>query len=83
MLASMDPIEPCTTEELAARLPADAKKDLLEWSPSADLPDYLNLVVSNELAIKDSLNPNPEIRITDDHPYNEYFLLRRWKLIPH
>ena len=77
MLASMDPIEPLAAEQLAARLPADAKKDLVEWNPSPDLPGYLNLVLSQELVIKDGLNPNPEIRITDDQPYNEYFLLRQ------
>jgi spermidine synthase len=81
LLASMEPIEPRTAEELAARLPANAKKDLLEWSSSPDLPDYINQVMSREVAIKDCLNPNPEIRIADDHPYNEYFLLRQWKLI--
>ena len=77
MLASMDPIEPRTAEQLAARMPAEAKKDLLEWSPSPDLPGYLNSVLSQELAIKDGLNPNPKIRISDDKPYNEYFLLRQ------
>ncbi|MGO8839086.1 MAG: fused MFS/spermidine synthase [Limisphaerales bacterium] len=83
MLASMDPIEPRTAEELAARLPDDAKKDLLEWSSTPDLPIYINQVLSREVAIKDCLNPNPEIRITDDHPFNEYFLLRQWKLTPY
>ena len=80
ILASLDPIEPCTAKELAARLPADAKKDLLEWSPSPDLTDYFGLVLANELDIKACLNPNPEIRITDDRPYNEYFLLRKMGL---
>jgi hypothetical protein len=41
------------------------------------LPGYLNLPISHELAIKNRLNPNPGIRITDDQPYNEYFLLRQ------
>jgi len=82
VLASMDPIEPRTAEQLAARLPAGAKQDLLEWNPSPDLPGYLNLVLSQELNIKEGLNPNPEIRITDDQPYNEYFLLRQSGLMP-
>src|SRR5208282_5584426 len=70
LLGSMDPIENLTAEQLSARLPAGAKKDLLEWSDSPDLPGYLNQVMSHELAARDALNPNPEIRITDDHPYN-------------
>ena len=77
LLASMDPIEPQTAEALAARMPDAAKKDLLEWSFTPNLPGYLNLVVSREKTTKDALNPNPEIQVTDDHPYNEYFLLRQ------
>lgn len=77
LLGSMDPIENLTAEKLSSRMPATAKEDLLEWSPSPDLPGYLNLAISHELTIKDGLNPNPKIRITDDQPYNEYFLLRQ------
>ena len=80
MLASMEPIETRTVEELAARMPPDAKKDLLEWSPSQDLPGYLGRVVSQETPVQSVLNSNLEIRITDDRPYNEYFLLREWGL---
>ena len=61
-------------------MPPEAKKDLLEWSPAQDLPGYLGRVVLQETPIKNALNPNREIRITDDHPYNEYFLLREWGL---
>jgi hypothetical protein len=61
-------------------MPSAAKKDLLEWSPAQDLPGYLGLVVVREISLQSVLNPNLEIRITDDHPYNEYFLLRQWGL---
>jgi hypothetical protein len=61
-------------------MPAAAKKDLLEWSLSQDLPGYLGLVVVREIPLKSVLNTNLEIRITDGHPYNEYFLLRQWGL---
>jgi len=44
------------------------------------LPGYLGLVVVREISLQSVLNPNLEIRITDDHPYNEYFLLRQWGL---
>jgi spermidine synthase len=77
LLASSEPIEKQTAEELAANMPAGAKTDLLEWSLSPSLAGYLNLVVSHEIPIKDILNPNPKIQITDDHPYNEYYLLRQ------
>ena len=77
LLASMDPIKVPTPEQLTACMPAAAKKDLLEWSLSQDLPGYLGLVVVREIPLKSALNLNPKIEITDDHPFNEYFLRRR------
>jgi hypothetical protein len=73
----MNPIEMPTPEQLVARMPAAAQKDLLEWAPPGNLAAYLDLVLSREIPINRVLNPNPEVRITDDDPLNEYFLLRR------
>jgi len=80
LLASMDPIEKLSPEELAKRLPAGAKKDLLEWAPGQDAAAYLALILAQETPIDNVLNPNPSIQITDDHPFNEYFLLRQCRL---
>jgi len=77
LLASMDPIKIPTPEQLTVCLPAAAQKDLLEWAPSENLPSYLGSVLLREIPINKVLNPNPEVRITDDDPLNEYFLLRR------
>jgi spermidine synthase len=77
LLASMEPIETLDAKQLAARLPGKAKKDLLEWDPSQEVSAYIGRVVSNEISIPLLLNPNPKVQITDDHPFNEYFLLRR------
>ncbi|MGB7748711.1 MAG: hypothetical protein WBN75_15660 [Verrucomicrobiia bacterium] len=77
LLASSEPIEMQTAAALAANMPAAAKTDLLEWSPSPNLPGYLNLVVAHEIPIKNLLNSNPKVQITDDHPFNEYYLLRQ------
>ncbi len=77
MLASMDPIEVPTPEQLMVRMPASASNDLLEWSDTRDLPAYVAQVVLREVPVENCLNPNPAIQITDDHPFNEYFLLRR------
>jgi len=76
LLGSMDPIENLTAEQLSARMPAGARNDLLEWSDSDNLPDYLNKVLAHELSLAEGLNPDPQVRITDDQPFNEYFLLR-------
>lgn len=77
MLASMEPLQQLTPEQLVARMPASAKADLMEWAGNTDPTQYLASVVSREIPTAALLNPNPAIRVTDDHPYNEYFLLRR------
>jgi spermidine synthase len=77
LLASMEPLEHFTPEQLVARMPAKAKEDLMEWTEGFDAVTYLSGIVLNEIPTEKLLNPNPEIRVTDDHPYNEYFLLNR------
>ena len=77
LLASMDPIKIPAPKQLAVCMPAAAQKDLLEWTSIRDLPAYLRLVLSRRLPINKLLNSNPKVRITDDDPFNEYFLLRR------
>jgi spermidine synthase len=81
LLASMEPVPRHTPEELLARMPASAKQDLMEWAGNTDALTYLGSVVSYEVPTEKLLNPNPEIRVTDNHPYNEYFLLRNWRLL--
>jgi spermidine synthase len=80
ILASRDPIESRTPQQLAARMPVSARKDLLEWTSEQDAGTYLGAVVLKEIPVEKLLNPNPDIRITDDDPLNEYFLLRQWGL---
>jgi spermidine synthase/MFS family permease len=77
ILASMQPIERRTAEQVASILPTAAAHDLLEWSPSSNLPEYLDRVLSTRASTQALLNRDVQIRITDDQPYNEYFLLRR------
>jgi hypothetical protein len=77
LLASMEPIERASVADIAARLPESAKRDLLEWTSSKDVAEYLLRVLSQEFAVDKFLNPNTEIRISDDKPFNEYFLIRR------
>jgi spermidine synthase/MFS family permease len=82
LVASMEPIEPFTAQQLAARMPEAAKQDLVECSDSKDVPAYLARVVNHEFSIFAVLDPDPKIQVTDDQPYNEYFLLRRLKKDP-
>ena len=80
LLGSMEPIESLTVEQLAARLPERARQDLLEWSDTPDVTAYLGRVIAREVDLARFLNRDPEIQITDDRPYNEYFLLRQLNL---
>ncbi len=80
LLASLQPIEPHTAVELAARLPVRAAKDLLEWAPAENGIPYLDQVVSQESPIEYLLSPDPKVCITDDRPYNEYFLMRQTEI---
>jgi spermidine synthase len=79
LLGSMEPIPRLSARELVARMPASAQADLLEWETNKDAVSYLGRVVNGEYGIPGSLNPDLNVRVTDDHPFNEYFLLRRMK----
>lgn len=75
-LASMQPLPAIDTARMLARLPEAAKADLAEW-PKASLYEDIAKVLESELQIASILPDRASIRITDDQPYNEYFLLRR------
>ena len=77
LLASEEPIETLDAHQLAARMPEGGRTDLLEWTSTRDVSGYIGLVVSHEVSIPQILDPDPTVQITDDHPFNEYFLLRR------
>jgi spermidine synthase len=79
LLASMQPIASLDATQLVARMPAPAKADFLEWAGSQDAVGYLARVITNEYSLQANLNPDLNVQVTDDQPYNEYFLLRRLK----
>ena len=79
ILASEQPLRHRRAEELAARLPLTAQQDLLEWNPAADATAFLGQVLAQEHPIEQILNLDPSLKLTDDRPINEYFLLRRWR----
>ena len=77
LVGSMSPIVVPTAEAAAARLPPAAAADLTEWHPSATPAAYLGQVLGNERPARELLGADPSVIVTDDRPYNEYFLLRR------
>ncbi len=77
-LASTRPIPRRSATELAARFPAAAGRDLLEWGPASSVQEQLVPVVTREYFVKSLLDVDPRAAaLTDDRPVNEYFFLRR------
>jgi spermidine synthase len=77
-LASMTPVPHLSASELAEKLPPDAGRDLMEWGPASSPQEQFEIVLSHEVSL-DSLTqqaPNAPA-LQDDHPVNEYFVLRR------
>jgi spermidine synthase len=75
--ASMQPIEKPGVGDFIARMPEGAREDLLEWADGQSLEAYVGSILEREIPLQDALNPDPHVCVTDDQPYNEYFLLRR------
>jgi spermidine synthase len=78
-LASMSPIELASPAVLAARMPATAVADLLEWGPAmageAQLEQVLSREVHSAVIAAMAAGAPP---LSDDRPYNEYFFLRHY-----
>jgi spermidine synthase len=81
ILASMQPVGTYDLDMLLNKMPANAAADLVEWSRTPDLSVNLEALLANPLSPEKMLNRDPNVRITDDRPYNEYFLLRTWGLL--
>jgi spermidine synthase len=75
-LASMSPIETPSPEVMASRLPELAKTDLVEWVKEKDPRTFLGLVVGSEEDPQAFVRGAGPIHITDNGPYNEYYLMR-------
>jgi spermidine synthase len=81
-LASLQPIPELTAEEFVARIPRPAQLDLTEWGPANTLGQMATKILAQRVPISEvapAITATPAI--TDDRPFNEYFLLRRrsWK----
>ena len=75
--AAMRPLELPPAAVLAAALPAGARRNLLEWNPGCDAEAYFGRLLANEIPLDALLPGDPRVVITDDRPFNEYFLIRR------
>ncbi len=77
-LGSVTPIPQLSATELAAKLPADAARDLMEYGPASTPEEQFGIVLRRELSLDALIQAAPGIpAIDDDRAVNEYFLLRR------
>jgi spermidine synthase len=78
-LASMRPLPTVSAATLAARMPAAAVTDLIEWGPEFNVDRQLHNVLSQERSIDQMIAQNPRVpALEDDQPINEYYALRIW-----
>jgi spermidine synthase len=78
-LASSRPLPNHTAQEILARLPGRARRDLAEWVSTDRIPILFQRTLSNEVPLSRLVGRGDSQVITDDRPLNEYFLLRRWR----
>ena len=77
-LASDSPIPDFSAATLASHLPPAATADLVEWGPSSTAEEQFARVLDQEVPLDEIIASAPNVPpLRDDHPVNEYFLLRR------
>lgn len=77
-LASSSPITVPAPAVLAARMPANAVSDMLEWGPMNTAADEFSATLAHEVSLDSLVQMDPGVpALQDDRPVNEYFLLRR------
>lgn len=82
-LASRQRIPTRSAAELAARLPANAASDLVEWGPFSTAEEQFAAVLKNEVPMDWLISLDPSApALTDDRPINEYGLLRHSRFWP-
>ncbi len=79
-LASQSPLRAPRPGTFIARMPAGARVDLMEWETEKDIYKTVRRILDREKPIASLMKLGPEVLITDDKPYNEYYFLREsWR----
>lgn len=74
--ASPQPFEMPCAEDFAARLPVKSAADLVEWTPGKSPRELYQIMLQQEIPRAQLLAPDVTYSITDDRPFNEYYLMR-------
>ena len=79
ILLSMEPIQVPSAEAFIEKLPPAALEDLMEWAPPGTDPVAFidEQVLAREIPLNELTGDENGPRISDDRPFNEYFVLRR------
>lgn len=76
-IASMTPIPRLTAKEFVARMPRGARRDLLEWQKNVTVETMASKILDGEIPLSSVLPADSSVPpLTDDRPFNEYFMLR-------
>jgi spermidine synthase len=77
MLSSTEPIPPTSADVLAARLPASAAADMVEWEPGSTPRGHFQAALDREVPLDALIALAPGApTLQDDRPVNEYYLVR-------
>jgi spermidine synthase len=77
LLASDQPIPDFTPQQLVAHMPPAAILDMMEWGPESTPDEQFAVQLQDQLPIENLIRQDPHAPpLTDDHPVNEYYLLR-------
>ena len=77
ILLSDEPLTEPTVDAFVARMPLEARDDLWEWNRNyEDFDGFVAVILSTRIQIERVLGNDPDVRIEDDRPYNEYYLVR-------
>jgi len=78
-LASETPIPALTAEQMVRHMPQSAVRDLLEWdNPSSTAEGDFVAILNHELSLSRLIEQDLQApALQDDHPINEYYVLRR------
>lgn len=76
-IASMEPVILPPVREMIKRMPPDAIQDFIEWYDQKDLHILWTDIMTREIPLESLLNDDKRVIITDNRPFNEYYVLRR------